>query len=172
MADKMTQEELNKAILAVNQDEELGAAEKARKIAFLNKQFENAQINASRSGKGTRLQTGNTRGKGSVVITFEEFDMDSPETLPSTVAEFMTITGIEGKQDELLKYALEGYNSLSQTSASDPIAEFVNGKWDKETVTGFRLIVRNMVKTMGLSLEDAVAMVKPGTEKKFASQTK
>ena len=120
------------------------------------------------NSKGFRLFCGFTRGKGSIPFKYQGFDTDSAETLPSSMKEFMELTGIQ-KQEELLELVIDGYNARALTQASDPIAEYVNGNWDDDTKTQFRLIIRNMVKSMGLSIEEAANAIKPGVEKKFAT---
>jgi hypothetical protein len=126
--------------------------------------------NAKRSGIGLRLFTGYTRGKGSIAIKWEAFADDSE---PKSLQEFLDVT--KATQDDLLKYAIVGYNDEQYTAASDPIAEHVNDAWDKDTKAQFRLVVRNLQKAMsasGATIESVVAMVKPGVEKAFAAKSK
>ena len=70
----------------------------------------------------------------------------------------------------MLDLLIEGYNAVQYQTASDPIAEFVNDSWDKDTKAQFRLVVRNLSKAANITLEAAVAMVKPGIEAKFAKE--
>lgn len=119
--------------------------------------------------KGLRYFTNSTRGKGSMFINYQGFDTDKPETLPSDLKEFAQITGIN-EQKDLLDLLIEGYNATQYQTASDPIAEFVNDSWDKDTKAQFRLVVRNLSKAADIPLEQAVAMVKPGIEAKFAKE--
>jgi hypothetical protein len=150
MADELTQEQKDRA-------EKL---EKLRaELALKNKELGTA--------KGLRHFAGSTRGKGSMVIQYQGFDTDSPETLPGSLAEFMQLTGVKDEK-ELLALAIEGFNADAYQTASDPIAEFVNSNWDKDTQSQFRLVVRNMNKSMGISIEEAANMVRPGIEKKLA----
>ena len=127
--------------------------------------------NASRTGKGTRLAYGNTRGKGSIPIKWEKFDESLPDTLPVSIEEFMALTNVKDEKD-LLGYLIVGFNDDMYTQASDPIAEFVNPAWDKDTQNQFRLVVRNMTKALQgtKSLEDVVGMIKPSVEMAFQAK--
>lgn len=131
-------------------------------------QFEKdaAAENAKRSGKGLRQLVGATRGRSTMNIKYEAFDESVPESLPSTVEEFVGITGIKSNK-ELAELLIVGYNDKAYTEASDPIAEHVNKAWPADLVTQFRTVVRNMAKMLDISIEEAVNQVKPGTEKKF-----
>lgn len=126
--------------------------------------------NETRTGKGLRVKTGFTRGKGSMPIRWEAFDESQADTLPKNVQEFLDIT--KANESELLDYLIVGFNDAQYTAASDPIAEHVNLAWDKDTQSQFRLVVRNLSKAMNQSIEDTVAMVKPGVEKAFAAKSK
>ncbi len=121
-------------------------------------------LNDTRTGKGTRVSVGLTRGRNPQVISFEEFDEALPETLPTTLSEFMEVTKI---QDEavIVNYLIDGFNAASYTTASDPIAEFVEPTWDDETKKQFRIVVRNYANSTECSIEDAVALIKPGIVK-------
>jgi hypothetical protein len=135
-------------------------------------EFENAEKtvdaqNKERSGVGTRVRVGQTRGKNPVIISWEAFEVSQPATLPKSMKEFMDITKV---QDEptLVEYLIGGYNDANYTAASDPLKEFVNLAWPQEAQTQFRLVVRNYSRGASVSLEDAVALIKPGFEKQFA----
>lgn len=123
-----------------------------------------ATTNAARSGKGTRVKVGSTRGKNPQAISFENFDLSKKETLPTTISEFMDIfkDKPESTEPEMLSYLLDGYNDSQYTQASDPIAEYVEASWDAEVSKQFRLVVRNYSNATGVSIEDAVALIKPG----------
>lgn len=125
-------------------------------------------VNDSRSGKGTRVSVAMTRGRNPQIISFEEFDESKPETLPTSLSDFMDLTKT---QDEkvIVSYLIDGFNSSSYTTASDPIAEFVEPTWDDEVKKNFRVVIRNYSAGAGVSIEDAVALIKPGI---VASQTK
>lgn len=117
--------------------------------------------NSARTGVGTRVRVGQTRGKASQVIKWEAFDESKPDTLPKSIAQFSEITG---KKDEptLLGYLIAGYNDEQYTAASDPIAEFVEDTWPDDVQAQFRLVVRNYARATNSSLEDAVNLIKPG----------
>lgn len=122
------------------------------------------EVNDSRTGKGTRVRVGMTRGRNPQVISFENFDDSKPDTLPATLSEFMELTKI---QDETLivSHLIDGFNAAQYTAASDPVAEFVEPTWDDETKKQFRIVVRNYASSTECSIEDAVALIKPGIVK-------
>jgi hypothetical protein len=117
--------------------------------------------NAKRTGKGTRLRVGQTRGRNPQVITFEAFDESLPDTLPATLSEFMTLAKTDDEK-LITSYLIDGYNAASYTLASDPIAEFVDAAWSEDLQKGFRTSVRAYSVNAGVSIEDAVALIKPG----------
>lgn len=125
--------------------------------------------NAKRSGVGTRLKAGRTRGKGSMVITFEQFDETKPETLPKDIAGFLATVNLDPTKDEstIVSYLISGFNTESYVAASDPLAEYVEDSWPADSKTQFRLVVRNYSRGAGVSIEDAVALIKPGFIKQF-----
>ena len=123
------------------------------------------ETNATRKGVGTRLKVGATRGKNPTVITFETFDESLPESLPKSVAQFMeTVTS---KEDVLVDYLIRGFNAASYEAASDPLAEYVVAKWAADVQSTFRQAVRNYAKGLGIELEDAVNIIRPGFVAKF-----
>ena len=126
---------------------------------------EAAAENAKRSGIGTRLKVGATRGKNPTVITFEQWDFSKPETLPKSVAGFME--AVTSKDETLLDFLMRGQNDALQEAASDPLAEYVSNVWSAEVQLTFRTAVRNYAKGLGLDLEDAVNIIRPGFAKKF-----
>ena len=144
----------------------------ARKEALKARSEANAaeekRLNEGRNGVGTRVMVGMSRGKNPVKVVYEAFDEEKAETLPKTVSQFLEITKTSDEAD-YLKYLIEGYNSIQYTTASDPIAEFVDDSWLPEVKTQFRNVVRNYSKATGVSIEDAVALIKPGI---VASQKK
>jgi hypothetical protein len=127
-----------------------------------------AEENKSRSGVGTRLQVGRTRGKASLVIKYEAFDESMPDTLPKAIQEFMDVTKTTD-QDQLVKYLIEGFNALSYQAASDPLAEFVNYSWPTEAQGQFRIVVRQYSRGVGVTLEQAVSLIKPGFDKQYGT---
>ena len=116
--------------------------------------------NKARSGKGTRLRVAQTRGKNPQVITFEQFDTEQKDTLPSSLQEFAELTKVT-EEKEILEYAIDGWNQAQYSAASDPIAEYVESGWDKDTILRFRTVVRNYASGAEVPLEDAVALIKP-----------
>lgn len=119
--------------------------------------------NSSRTGVGTRVKVGQTRGRNPQVITFEFFDETKVDTLPKSIDEFTKIAGV-ADEAALLSMCIDGYNQQSYTNASDPIAEFVEPGWDSETIKQFRTVIRNFVgATNGkVNVEEAVNLIKPG----------
>jgi hypothetical protein len=130
------------------------------------KQAEADKMNASRSGIGTRVFVGSTRGKGSLVITWEQFDDSKPDTLPTTIEKFMEVTSVKD-EPSLVNFLIAGYNESNYIAASDPLAEYVESTWPPDAQTQFRLVVRNYSRGAGVSLDDAVALIKPGFSKQF-----
>ena len=125
------------------------------------------ELNSSRTGKGKRIFLAMTRGKNPQEIQFEAFDESQPGTLPVDLSEFMKLGTADEK--EIVKRLIVGDYEIAYTEASDPIAEYVNPAWDSDVQKQFRLVVRNYSNATGVSIEDAVALIKPGIE---ASQKK
>ena len=138
-------------------------------LEFERKQKEAEVTNSSRSGVGTRLKVGKTRGKASIIIGWEAFDDSLPETLPKSIQQFMDITSVKD-EPSLVEYLIAGYNDASYTEASDPLKEFVDPTWPADAQTQFRLVVRNYSRGAMVSLEDAVSLIKPGFSKQFAAK--
>ena len=139
---------------------------KRRKLELEAKEKEIETINKTRTGVGTRLQAGMTRGKGTMVITWEAFDNSIPETLPTTIQQFMDTTAVKD-EPSLVNFLIVGYNDANYTAASDPLAEYVDPTWPADAQTQFRLVVRNYSRGAMVSLEDAVLLIKPGFAKQF-----
>ncbi len=144
------------------------AAKTELEVASEAAQTKANETNATRTGKGTRVKVGMTRGRNPQVISFEAFVESLKETLPTTISEFMDLTKV-ADEPTIMEYLIDGYNSNAYTQASDPIAEFVDASWDDDVKKQFRLVVRNYSNATGVSIEDAVALIKPGI---VASQTK
>lgn len=140
------------------------SATEAREKLVAERQKEVDAINAKREGKGTRVRVGQTRGKNPQIIVWEAFDESLPKTLPESVPEFLEMTKTEDEK-LYLSYLIGGYNDAQYTAASDPIAEYVNPAWDDKAQAGFRVTVRQYAQNAGVSIEDAVALIKPGIEK-------
>lgn len=118
--------------------------------------------------KGTLLRMGQTRGKNPQIVVWEAFDESLPETLPVNLKEFMELTKVADEKS-ILSFVIDGFNSAQYTAASDPIAEYVNPAWPDDVQKQFRMAVRSYSNSADASIEDAVALIKPGVEKKFAA---
>lgn len=145
-----------------------GEERTAKELELEAKQKEAEATNATRTGVGTRIRVGQTRGKNPMVISWEAFDESKPETLPTTIQQFMDITKV-ADEPSLVSFLIGGLNDANYTAASDPLAEFVDLTWPQEAQTQFRLVVRNYSRGAQVSLEDAVNLIKPGFEKQFAA---
>lgn len=151
-----------------NEQSEKQAAKEAAKARSAEQDARELELNKDRNGKGTRVFLGMTRGRNPQEIQYEAFDDSKPDTLPTTLSEFMEVAKV---QDEkvIVSYLIDGFNSAAYTAASDPVAEFVDASWSDEVQKQFRLVVRNYSNATGVSIEDAVALIKPGI---VASQKK
>jgi hypothetical protein len=148
-------------------------SEKEQKAADIAKRTEEmaaeeAKLNEGKTGKGVRTFLGMTRGRNPQKIQYEAFDESQPETLPSTLSEFMEIAKVNDEK-VIVSYLLDGFNSAAYTAASDPVAEYVDASWSDDVQKQFRIVVRNYSNATGVSIEDAVALIKPGI---VASQKK
>jgi hypothetical protein len=141
----------------------------AKEIELDTKQKEADATNTARSGVGVRVRVGQTRGKNPMVISWEAFDESKPDTLPTSIQQFMEVTSVKD-EPSLVSYLIGGYNDAAYTAASDPLAEYVDLSWPQEAQTQFRLVVRNYSRGASVSLEDAVVLIKPGFEKQFAAK--
>jgi hypothetical protein len=140
------------------------AKETPQEVNLKNAETKATETNAARTGKGTRVRVGQTRGRNPQVISYEAFDESKPDTLPTSLSEFMDVAKI---QDEkvIVSLLIDGFNSDAYTTASDPIAEFVEAVWPEDVQKGFRAAVRNYSNMTGVSIEDAVSLIKPGVVK-------
>lgn len=136
----------------------------AQEIALETAEANAKSTNEARTGKGTRVRVGQTRGRNPQVISYEAFDESKPDTLPSSLSEFMDLTKT---QDEkvIVSLLIDGFNSAQYTQASDPVAEFVEATWPEDVQKQFRIVVRNYANATNVSIEDAVALIKPGIVK-------
>jgi len=140
-----------------------------RELEVERKQQEANVTNAGRSGIGVRLRVGQTRGKNPMVIGWEAFDESKPETLPTSIQSFMDVTSVKD-EPSLVSFLIGGFNDAMYTAASDPLAEYVDLTWPADAQTQFRLVVRNYSRGAMVSLEDAVALIKPGFSKQFTTK--
>ena len=149
-------------------DEATKADEKAEKDALKARSTEMAarekKLNEGRTGKGTRAFLGMTRGRNPQEIQYEAFDDSLPDTLPKTLSEFMEVAKVSD-ENIIVSFLLDGFNSAAYTAASDPVAEFVEATWPEDVQKQFRIVVRNYSNATGVSIEDAVALIKPGIVK-------
>lgn len=125
-------------------------------------------LNAGKTGKGLRTFLGMTRGRNPQEIEYENWDDAQPDTLPLTLSEFMDLRKLSDEKD-IIKRLILGDNDVLYSEASDPVAEFVEASWAEDVKKQFRLVVRNYSNATGVSIEDAVALIKPGI---VASQSK
>src|ERR1035437_6538979 len=149
-------------------NDEKQAAKEALKARSKDMETRELALNAGKSGKGTRSFLGMTRGRNPQEIQYEAFDESQPDTLPKSLSEFMDVAKVSD-EPTIVSYLIDGFNSAAYTNASDPVAEFVDASWDEDVQKQFRLVVRNYSNATGVSIEDAVALIKPGI---VASQAK
>lgn len=155
---------------ALSEKEQKAEAVKARTAEMDKREKE---LNTGKTGIGTRFFLAMTRGKNPQEIKYEAFDNSQAETLPKSISEFLTTVALDPTKDEaaIVNLLIEGFNEVAYSSASDPLAEFVEDSWPSEAKTQFRLVVRNYSRGAMVSLEDAVALIKPGFSKQFAVPT-
>jgi len=140
-----------------------------RTAATANNSVSTDGIQERKTMAALSTKTGKTRGKNPREIEYQAFDLEKPDTLPKSIKEFMEATGVS-KEENLVEYLVDGFNMAQYSAASDEIGEFINDAWDKETQAQFRLAVRNYSKLTGLSIEDAVNLIKPGVEKAYQAK--
>jgi hypothetical protein len=122
---------------------------------------EEKKLNEGRTGKGLRVFLGLTRGRNPQKVQYEGFDESQPDTLPVTLDEFMILSKVQDEKT-IVSFLIDGFNSAAYTAASDPVAEFVDLSWPEDVQKQFRLVVRNYSNATGVSIEDAVTLIKPG----------
>jgi hypothetical protein len=137
--------------------------EKAESLKARNADMEKREkeLNASKSGKGLRTFLGMTRGRNPQEIQYENWDESQPDTLPGTLSEFMDLRKLTDEKD-IVRRLILGDNEILYKEASDPVAEFVDSTWSEEVQKQFRIVVRNYANATNTSIEDAVAVIKPG----------
>lgn len=143
---------------------------KAEAIKARNADMEKREkeLNASKTGKGLRSFLGMTRGRNPLEVQYENWDESQPDTLPVTLSEFMDLRKVTDEKD-IVRRLILGDNEILYKDASDPVAEFVEKTWPDEVQKAFRVVVRNYATNANVSIEDAVALIKPGI---VASQSK
>lgn len=142
-------------------EKEKEAAVKARNADMEKREKE---LNAGKTGKGLRTFLGMTRGRNPQEIQYENWDESQPDSLPTTLSEFMDLRKVTDEKDVVRRLIL-GDNEILYKEASDPVAEYVDSTWSEEVQKQFRLVVRNYSNATGVSIEDAVALIKPGIVK-------
>lgn len=125
-------------------------------------------LNEGKTGKGLRSFLGMTRGRNPQEIQYENWDESIPDSLPVSLSEFMDLRKITDEKD-IVRRLILGDNDVLYSEASDPVAEFVEATWPEDVQKQFRIVVRNYSNATGVSIEDAVALIKPGI---VASQSK
>lgn len=148
------QTEKDKADAIEKRNEEMAAREKT--------------LNEGKTGKGLRTFLGMTRGRNPVEIQYENWDESIPDSLPTSLSDFMDTRKISDEK-EIVRRLILGDNDILYKDASDPVASFVESTWSEDVQKQFRLVVRNYANATGVSIEDAVALIKPGI---VASQKK
>jgi hypothetical protein len=138
---------------------------KAREAEIAAKEKE---ANKDKTGKGLRVFYGMTRGRNPQMISYENWDESQKDTLPVSLTEFMDLRKIQDEA-EVVRRLILGDNEILYSEASDPVAEFVDASWPDDVQKQFRIVVRNYAGATGVSIEDAVALIKPGI---VASQKK
>lgn len=148
--------------------EALKAAAKAKLEADT---AEEKRLNEGRTGKGTRATVGYTRGKGSQRIIYESFDESQPDTLPSSLDEFMSLSEVKDEK-AIVALLIDGFNSSQYANASDPISEYANVAWPDEVQKQFKVSVRNLVNATNgvLSLEAAATVIRTEIDKAQSSK--
>ena len=144
--------------------------EKAEALKARDKEMaaEEVKLNEGKTGKGLRIFLGMTRGRNPQKIQYENWDESQPDTLPLTLSEFMDLRKLTD-EPAIMRRLILGDNDVLYSEASDPVAEFVEKDWPEDVQKQFRIIVRNYSNATGISIEDAVALIKPGI---VASQKK
>lgn len=102
---------------------------------------------------------GRTRGKNPRDIEYQAFDLEQPDSLPKSMAEFSEVTKVTEEKD-FLELLIAGFNDSQYSAASDEIGEYVQDYWDKDYQNQFRLTVRNFSKISGKTIEETVDMLK------------
>lgn len=129
------------------------------------------ETNKARTGKGLRVRVGQTRGRNPKVIEWEAFDTDQPTTLPESPAEFAEITKT-ADQKLFVSYLIDGYNAAMYSAASDVLSEYVEPNWPADLVKSFKQAINGFVSSAGVSVEDAVSLMKPKIQAAFEAKMK
>ena len=117
-------------------------------------------LNEGKTGKGLRVFLGMTRGRNPLEIQYEQWDESLPDSLPLTLSEFMDLRKLTDEKD-IMRRLILGDNDVLYSEASDPVSEFVDKSWDEDVQNRFKVSIRNFSRDSGLSIEEAVAIIKP-----------
>ena len=129
--------------------------------------------NDKRSGQGTRLLVGSTRGRSTFSFTYEAFDESLPDTLPKTTAESMVLMDIDDSdagEAKMVNYLIKGFNLVNETAGADPVSEYVDLTWPEDFQKRFKLVIKNYAENGNVSIEDAVSLLKPGMQMGYEAQ--
>jgi len=146
---------------------EKDAAKEALKARAADMEKREKELNAGKTGKGTRTFLGMTRGRNPQEIQYENWNNEQPETLPGSFAEVIDIHKTRGQdgdaaEKEIVRRWVLGDNDVLYAEASDPVAEFVEASWPLDVQKQFKLVIKNYANGCNCSIEDAVALIKPG----------
>lgn len=119
------------------------------------------ELNTGKTGQGLRSFLGMTRGRNPQEIQYQNWDESQPDTLPKTLSEFMELRKEVSDEPSIVRRLILGDNDVLYSEASDPIAEYVEASWPEETQKQFRIVIRNYASAAKVSIEDAVALLKP-----------
>ncbi len=144
-----------------NEQSEKAAAKEANKARTADMEKREKALNEGKTGKGLRVFLGLTRGRNPQEIQFENWDDSLPDTLPLSLSEFMDLRKMTDEKD-IVRRLILGDNEILYSEASDPVAEYLDATWPDDVQKSFRLVVRNYATNANVSIEDAVALIKPG----------
>lgn len=154
-----------KAEKTADEKEQAKLEREARKEEILAKETE---LNKDKTGKGLRFAIGLTKGRNPQMVQYEAFDVEQPATLPESLSEFMDLSKVTDEK-AIVGFLIDGFNDAALEQAADPTAEFVESAWPVEVQKAFKTVVKQYSINAGVSIEDAVALIKPGI---VASQAK
>jgi hypothetical protein len=147
----------------LSEKEQEKAEREARKAEIDAKELE---ANKDRTGKGTRVMFGFTKGKSSQMISYENWDESQADTLPVDYAECIATLekrGVAQKDIEsaMVKRFILGDNELLYAEAADPVSEFVDPIWPDAVQKSFKMVIKSTATNNGMSIEETVALIKP-----------
>lgn len=138
-------------------------------VEFAEAEKKATETNKTRTGIGTRIAVGKTRGKGTTVFSYEHFDDSLPDTLPKTFADAnaaLQAIGFGVTEPDLVELLILGANEKLYKAASDELAQYINPVWEKAVQNQFRLVVRNYAKGTGEPLDEVAEMMRAAFNKK------